>query len=101
MSFKLSLSDFKNIIFQKCHYCNNLPEKYAVNNDNRAKHLNGNPLVNGIDRVNNDKGYITKNCVPCCMKCNYAKRNLNQKDFFQLIKDIYEHNSLNNIHSLS
>ncbi len=28
---------------------------------------------NGIDRVDNSKGYILSNCKPCCGHCNYIK----------------------------
>ena len=29
--------------------------------------------VNGIDRVDNDRGYLPNNCVSCCMLCNRMK----------------------------
>jgi len=35
----------------------------------------------GIDRVDNNVGYIIDNCVPCCTICNLAKRNLNVDEF--------------------
>jgi hypothetical protein len=37
--------------------------------------------VNGIDRVNNDVGYILGNCTSCCGDCNYAKGSTTAKDF--------------------
>ncbi|AGE51590.1 hypothetical protein PBCVCvsA1_541L [Paramecium bursaria Chlorella virus CvsA1] len=37
--------------------------------------------TNGIDRVNNDVGYISDNCVSCCGSCNIAKGTLNVEEF--------------------
>ena len=37
--------------------------------------------LKGIDRVDNDKGYILSNCVPCCKHCNYVKGNLKLEVF--------------------
>jgi hypothetical protein len=45
---------------------------------------------NGIDRVDNDKGYISDNCVPCCWKCNNMKNTMKQKDFINHIISIYK-----------
>ena len=41
----------------------------------------GKPGPNGIDRVDNSKGYVTGNCVPCCKHCNYVKGALSVTDF--------------------
>jgi len=45
---------------------------------------------NGLDRIDNAKGYILDNVVPCCKHCNYAKRNMSTEKFYNLIKSIYE-----------
>lgn len=37
--------------------------------------------LNGIDRVDSDKGYIPGNCVACCTTCNYAKGHLKLQQF--------------------
>jgi hypothetical protein len=35
----------------------------------------------GIDRKNNDVGYMLENLVSCCKKCNYLKWNLSVQEF--------------------
>jgi hypothetical protein len=44
---------------------------------------------NGIDRVDNFKGYEIDNCVPCCYICNYAKRDMSKDQFLAWVKRIY------------
>lgn len=36
---------------------------------------------NGIDRVDNDRGYSMTNCVPCCKEHNRAKDAMSAEDF--------------------
>lgn len=45
----------------------------------------------GLDRVDNNCGYVLDNVVPCCGKCNRAKHMLSQKEFLDLIVSIYKH----------
>lgn len=40
----------------------------------------------GIDRVNNDKGYENNNIVPCCTKCNLAKRKMSDIEYIEHCK---------------
>mgnify|MGYP001576714000 CR=1 FL=1 len=42
------------------------------------------------NRVDNSKGYVLNNCVPCCGNCNYIKRDKNHEEFLELISKIYE-----------
>ncbi|OGB84459.1 hypothetical protein A3F66_07060 [candidate division TM6 bacterium RIFCSPHIGHO2_12_FULL_32_22] len=78
-SFKLSLKQFSSLIKQNCFYCDSEPQ-------NKTKFsTNGVLKYNGIDRFNNDIGYILSNCVPCCKYCNYAKRNTDIKTFLDWI----------------
>ncbi|AGE55401.1 hypothetical protein PBCVMA1E_632L [Paramecium bursaria Chlorella virus MA1E] len=37
--------------------------------------------TNGIDRVDNTRGYILDNCVSCCGSCNIAKGTMNVEEF--------------------
>lgn len=38
---------------------------------------------NGIDRVDNSKGYTVENTVSCCWPCNRAKMDLTPKEFIE------------------
>lgn len=87
----LNLEEFSKLIHQDCYYCGEPPS-----NDNqwnrRAKRKNGNDgevFLNGIDRVNPDKGYTSDNCVPCCWSCNELKTDLQPDVFFDRISRIY------------
>jgi len=41
----------------KCYYCNHDLEETGI----------------GLDRIDNDKGYLENNVVPCCWICNKIK----------------------------
>jgi hypothetical protein len=45
----------------------------------------------GIDRVDNSKGYVPGNCVPCCSTCNSAKGELSEIEFLEWVTRIYNH----------
>lgn len=42
----------------------------------------------GIDRIENDKGYVLKNCTPCCSTCNTMKMSMDKTVFIETIKRI-------------
>jgi hypothetical protein len=46
---------------------------------------------NGIDRVDNSRGYHTDNCVSCCIACNREKRAQSQAAFLENTRRRYEH----------
>lgn len=98
--FSLNRDEFDRIITQNCHYCGSTPVPY-----NRYVMANGKPtkdkvnveninrnwiFTNTIDRIDNDKGYILENCVPCCVDCNSMKLNNTYKRFidkaYQIVK---------------
>ena len=81
----LTEEQFKEITQKDCYYCGAKP-----NNVSKHKKSNGNYLYNGIDRVNNTKGYIIDNVVPCCHTCNQAKSDLTLEKFKDWIKRVSE-----------
>lgn len=78
-TWSLSLEQFKVIVTQPCLYCGDFDSD---------RHYTG------IDRVDNTRGYVLDNCVPCCKVCNYMKRNYTKKVFLNKIKQIQIYNNL-------
>ena len=83
--FSLTEEQVRNITGQNCHYCGGIPSQIK-------KPTRGNYtfyIANGIDRVDNDKGYHMDNVVPCCRPCNIAKGTMAYNEFKALIAKIY------------
>jgi hypothetical protein len=80
--FELTLEQFNYITTQACFYCNQLPRSII---QTKTKQY----IYNGIDRRNNEMGYLLKNSVPCCKLCNYSKNSDNEVEFFRRIHRIY------------
>lgn len=72
-----------------CHYCGIKPIKpVTIYNTKKRQTIITDLLVNGIDRKDNNLGYTTSNCVPCCTICNYAKRNMTYEEFMSYLQRI-------------
>jgi len=72
LSWNITLEQWQNLIIDnKCHYCNGaLPETGC-----------------GLDRTNNNLGYMIGNVVPCCTDCNTLKSNIfTYEEFSELSK---------------
>jgi hypothetical protein len=84
--FTISLEQFKTLTSSNCAYCGASPSrKKSYTGARRVKYTATNSyaeyLFNGLDRVNNDIGYIEGNVVPCCHQCNLAKHQHTVEDF--------------------
>lgn len=84
LEFRLTKGEFRSLITSQCFYCTKPPAQIA-----RTKDSNGEFIYNGIDRKDNNKGYILTNVVSCCKICNRAKSDLNEKEFLLWIKRVY------------
>lgn len=84
--FSITYEYFKDIISKNCHYCGSEPSN--VKKDKRSF---GDRVLkyNGIDRIDNDKGYTEENTVPCCRNCNIAKHTYTVEFFKELVTKIY------------
>lgn len=92
-SFELTKEQFKKFVFGNCWYCGTKPERiYPSDKRINNRPVNGRIIVNGIDRVDTNKGYYFENCVSCCEICNKAKRNLSLDVFNSWINRLVEFN---------
>lgn len=78
--FDLSKEQFNELTRANCVYCNKAPESRVMD-----KKL---ITVNGIDRIDNNHGYIFGNVVSCCKMCNQMKSNLTYIEFKNHINNI-------------
>jgi hypothetical protein len=81
--FELSLLEFRILTSGDCYYCGESPSKIRKSNY-------GNYVYNGIDRVDNKVGYVAHNCVPCCTRCNFSKRDFSSEDFINMVDSVYK-----------
>ena len=77
LDFALSQDEYLSLITQDCYLCGK---------NSNSQHLNG------IDRIDNNKGYMMDNVKPCCANCNYMKKNYILEDLFNKFIDIYSFN---------
>lgn len=74
--FDLTLEQFKVLTQQNCTYCGQLPDTLMTTGSKFSEYV-----YNGIDRVDNNIGYILSNCVTCCEYCNKAKGTKTHSQF--------------------
>ena len=69
IEFTLERQTVISILSNKCYYCGT------------TKQL-------GLDRIDNQKGYVEGNVTACCYRCNVAKNTLTQREFIDLCHKI-------------
>ncbi len=84
----LSKDQVRQITQQVCHYCGIKPYQ-KQRNDKRA--WDSYYIYNGLDRKDNNRGYIWENVVPCCGICNHHKSNQSIEEFRGWLTRVYRH----------
>ena len=70
IEFSIDFDTFIDLTSKNCFYCGMEPKQIR-------QRYGGTPhIYNGLDRVDNSKGYIINNVVPCCKSCNYKKKDV-------------------------
>ena len=87
-AFDLTEEQFGSITQQNCHCCGIKPNGIVDRKDRNRSFT-----YNGLDRVDNTKGYTMDNIVPCCKICNQAKGKLTLQEFQEWIRRIYAKNN--------
>lgn len=78
--FTLTPAEFLAIVKQPCAYCGAAPT-------DRGTHI----VANGVDRVDNARGYLPGNVAPCCTACNSAKRTMSVDEYIDLCTRVAQH----------
>lgn len=78
-SFALTFEDCRKLFSQPCYYCGTSPCCKT-----KRFHDSATFAYNGLDRVDNARGYEKDNVVSCCKVCNMAKRALSVNDFISM-----------------
>lgn len=77
--FEITKEQFNEITDKDCYLCGKKTVTYIHRN--------------GIDRIDNNVGYVFENCRPCCGECNFMKRQYKHQDVLNKFKQIYEKHS--------
>lgn len=77
IEWTLSNPVLESIISQSCFYCGKFG---SLGFD-----------FTGLDRIDNTKGYLQENVVPCCKRCNQGKNDMPVEEFYEWAKSIYLH----------
>ena len=79
--FEIARDVFDELTKLPCHYCGAQPAT--------VRQYSGHEFVyNGIDRMDNGRGYVMGNVTPCCWPCNALKSNRDYKEFLNQIAGI-------------
>ncbi len=83
--FNISFDNFIKLVRLDCYYCGTNPinKRYSY----AKKEFQ---YLNGLDRVDNFKGYTLDNVVPCCFICNKAKGTMTCIEFKNWVNKIYK-----------
>lgn len=81
--FTLTNEQFREITSSNCYYCGIEPKQISKITKGITSYI-----YNGIDRMNNNKGYTIENSVACCKECNFLKSSRNMKEFCDLVNKI-------------
>lgn len=82
----LTKEQFLQLTSQNCFYCGRKPSSIQI-----TKRCVGQYIYNGVDRVDNEIGYVFENCVTCCEHCNRAKLYYHVDDFKSWVVSVYNH----------
>lgn len=95
LDFLIDKKVFLEIVKSNCYYCGQEPSNIHKPKANKTEFI-----YNGVDRVDNDKGYVEGNVVPCCKICNKAKDVLNKEEFLSWIKRVYRYSIENKVDNI-
>lgn len=86
IDFQLDKDVFLIEIQKNCHYCGSVPMNTRRN---KSEWKPEQVVYTGLDRIDNERGYVTDNVVPCCFICNQAKHRLPYQVFLDWVDKVH------------
>lgn len=87
--FDIDIDFFVGITSGDCYYCGSQPSKTIKGRRSRSSYT-----YNGVDRVDNNIGYVEENCTSCCTTCNIAKSTQSKEDFLKWIGKVVKYSRI-------
>lgn len=87
LQFELTIEEFEKLTLGPCFYC-------GAERTRTAKKRNSSYQYNGVDRYDNDKGYIIENCVSACGTHNHMKCDRSHEEFVAACRAVVNHFSV-------
>jgi hypothetical protein len=84
--FKLTKEEFFRLTRGNCFYCGCEPAQVI-----KVPSGNGTYVYNGVDRIDNSKGYTIENCVSCCGTHNLMKLDTSSEQFIAACRSVVNH----------
>lgn len=96
----LTFEKFLELSAMNCFYCGETPKQicntYSLYNSEERR-INGDFIYNGLDRVDSFGKHDVKNVVPCCGRCNSAKRERSKEVYLSWINNLFNNLKLKGI----
>ncbi len=93
LELDVSLEEFKTLCTKECYYCGQLPKRVNAVMAQKFMSADGKARqwieANGLDRVDNSRGYTKDNVRSCCIRCNKAKLDQTENDFYLWLEKAY------------
>ncbi len=85
LTWLLTEQEFDRLTGSNCYYCGEFPS-----NRHTSDYRSGDFIYNGIDRIDNNRGYESDNVVPCCFRCNEMKHTYTMSEFVAHARKVVE-----------
>lgn len=91
LEFDLTIDQFTALSQMDCSYCGAAPSQRYRKGRYLGDRVNIPVLYNGVDRVDNTKGYVPDNCATACFVCNRMKFKATTEDFIAHCAKVVAH----------
>ena len=90
LEYGLTFEELQALIYSPCVYCKATGTSLQKPKISRLSKSRSAVPYNGIDRVDNTRGYTSGNVVTCCKTCNVAKNNQTHENFLKWVECVYK-----------
>lgn len=86
----LTFEEWKDLVTQNCYICGSEPTL----REGKIHMFAGTRVpINGLDRIDTEKGYVYGNVSACCSTCNYMKHKMTLNEMLSHIEKIKKFNA--------